>query len=1095
VNARATRGAPSSPLPVDPLWYKDAIVYEVHVRTFRDSSGDGVGDFRGLTEKLDHIAELGATAVWVQPFYPSPRRDGGYDIADYRGVDPEYGTLADFRRFVTEAHRRGLRVITELVCNHTSDQHPWFQRARRAKPGTVARRRYVWSDTPDRYLDARIIFTDTEPSNWTWDPEAGAWYWHRFFHHQPDLNFEEPSVHRAFLDIVDFWLGMGVDGLRLDAIPYLYEREGTNCENLPETHAFLKALRAHVDEKYPGRLLLAEANQWPEQAVAYFGEGRGDECHMCFHFPVMPRLYMALRREDRHAIVDILEQTPPIPETAQWGMFLRNHDELTLEMVTDEERDYMYRVYAEDPQMRLNLGIRRRLTPLMGRDRRRLELLHGLLFSMPGTPFLYYGDEIGMGDNVFLGDRDGVRTPMQWSADRNGGFSDAEPERLTLPLVTDPAYHYLSVNVASQRNDPYSWLSWMRRIIDLRKRHPVFGRGSLEMLAPENRHVLAYLRQDDAQTILVVANLSRFTQPVRVDLPDHAGWRPIELFGQNPFPAIGEDGSTPFTLGPHAFLWLALEQPESGVAVTQGARVPVMDLPERWPASREPGLASSLAHALTSHLAAQPWLRGSLRRRDPVAVRDVLPLDGKGRLALVLADVGMADGDDALVLLPLGIESAPASGSGAADRVVAISPDGSSALVEASEDADLGPAFLDVMCSRRGLAGWHGRIDPDDAESLRRVARLAQGATSTPARAGTRNISLTAGGAYVKLYRRVEPGDHVELEVGRQLRAQRTGRVLGLEVGLSWHHAGVSLLIGGLGPGVSVQDDGWSVALEAAAESLERVAAGLPAGMPERAVVGDWLEVARGFGERTADLHRSLAGTSDPAFRPERFGELYQRSLYQSIRERIHRAVEAADARAGQDPRRAEDAVRLRAMRADLDRALRELLVHPFTGRRIRCHGDLRLEHFLYAEGELAIVDFEGDPSRRMSERRIKRSPLRDVAALLASFTEAAGAALALARQRGVIRDGSGDAERWLHTWLAEVRAVVVEAHREGLAGHEPELLPTDPRDAATLLRAHRIDTICARIAEPLAGHPERLDLLVGELEALLADAPGGVSR
>src|SRR5262245_58434050 len=456
-----------SPLDDDPLWYRDAIIYELHVRAFHDSAGDGVGDFRGLAEKLDYRTDLGITALWLLPFYPSPLRDDGYDISDYTSVHPAYGTLADFKHLLREAHRRGLRVITELVLNHTSDQHPWFQEARRAPRGSPERDFYVWSDTADRYKEARVIFKDFESSNWSWDPVAGAYYWHRFYAHQPDLNWVNPAVRKAMRRVLDFWLEMGVDGLRLDAVPYLYEREGTSCENLPETHAALKALRRHVDERYGSRVLLSEANQWPEDAVAYFGEG--DESHMAFHFPLMPRMFMAVRMEDRYPIVDILAQTPLVPAGSQWALFLRNHDELTLEMVTDEERDYMYRVYAHDPQARINLGIRRRLASLLGNDRKRIELMTGLLFSLPGTPVLYYGDEIGMGDNIFLGDRDGVRTPMQWSGDRNAGFSRANPQRLYLPVVIDPAFSYESLNVESQQENLNSLLSWTKRLIALRK--------------------------------------------------------------------------------------------------------------------------------------------------------------------------------------------------------------------------------------------------------------------------------------------------------------------------------------------------------------------------------------------------------------------------------------------------------------------------------------------------------------------------------------------------------------------------------------------------------------------------------------------------
>ncbi|HZT78791.1 MAG TPA: maltose alpha-D-glucosyltransferase, partial [Gemmataceae bacterium] len=473
----------------DPLWYKDAIIYELHVRAFFDSTGDGVGDFRGLVQKLDYLQDLGVTAVWVLPFYPSPLRDDGYDIADYTGIHPMYGSLGDFQQFLREAHRRGLRVITELVINHTSDQHPWFQRARRAPRGSPERNFYVWSDTTEKYREARIIFKDFESSNWAWDPVAGQFYWHRFYSHQPDLNYDNPAVWKAVEEVFDFWMAMGIDGFRLDAIPYLYEREGTSCENLPETHAYLKALRRHVEEKFPGRMLLAEANQWPEDSVAYFGQG--DECNMAFHFPVMPRLFMAIRMEDRFPILDILQQTPPIPETCQWAMFLRNHDELTLEMVTDEDRDYMYGVYAQDPQARINLGIRRRLAPLLQNNRAKIELMNGLLFSLPGTPVIYYGDEIGMGDNIYLGDRNGVRTPMQWSAERNAGFSKANPQKLYLPVIIDPEYHYEAVNVEAQQANPNSLLWWMKRLIALRKRYRAFGRGSLEFLTPDNPKVLA----------------------------------------------------------------------------------------------------------------------------------------------------------------------------------------------------------------------------------------------------------------------------------------------------------------------------------------------------------------------------------------------------------------------------------------------------------------------------------------------------------------------------------------------------------------------------------------------------------------------------
>ena len=574
-----------------PDWYRDAVIYELHVRAFSDSNEDGIGDFRGLIDKLDYLHDLGVTAIWLLPFYPSPLRDDGYDIADYRTVNPSYGNMRDVALLIRRAHERGLKVITELVLNHTSDQHPWFQRARRAPVGSRWRNFYVWNDTPDLYRDARIIFSDFEASNWSWDPVAGQYYWHRFYSHQPDLNFDNAEVRRALVSQVDHWLRIGVDGLRLDAVPYLYERQGTSCENLPETHDFLRDLRRHVDERYPGRLLLAEANQWPEDAAEYFGDG--DECHMAFHFPLMPRLFMAIQMEDRFPIIDILQQTPEIPDGCQWALFLRNHDELTLEMVTDEERDYMYRMYAHEREARINLGIRRRLAPLLGNDRSKIELMNGLLLSLPGTPVIYYGDEIGMGDNIYLGDRDGVRTPMQWSGDRNAGFSRANPQRLYLPPIIDPEFHYETVNVETQANNSGSLLWWMRRMLALRKRYEVFGRGTLEFLHPENRRVLAYLRSDDGRCVLIVANLSRFPQYVELDLSQFRGSVPVELVGQTAFPPIGD---LPYllTLGPHAVYWLSLEgqREEAGALAFDGVGAVVRRRRRRWTRS-PPGAAAA----------------------------------------------------------------------------------------------------------------------------------------------------------------------------------------------------------------------------------------------------------------------------------------------------------------------------------------------------------------------------------------------------------------------------------------------------------------------------------------------------------------------
>ncbi len=699
-------------LPADPLWYKDAIIYETHVRAFCDSDADGIGDFPGLTQKLDYLQDLGITAIWLLPFYPSPLRDDGYDIADYTSVHPAYGTLSDFKTLLREAHRRGLRVITELVVNHTSDQHPWFQRARRSKPGSAARDFYVWSDTPQKYRDARIIFKDFEASNWTWDPVANAYFWHRFYSHQPDLNFESPQVRRHLFRALDFWLKLGVDGLRLDAIPYLHEREGTNCENLPETHAFLKSLRAHIDRHFSGRMLLAEANQWPEDAAAYFGDG--DECHMAFHFPLMPRMFMAVRMEDRYPIVDILSQTPAIPATAQWALFLRNHDELTLEMVTDEERDYMYRVYAEDRQMRINVGIRRRLVPLLGNDRRKIELMMALLMSLPGTPVLYYGDEIGMGDNIYLGDRNGVRTPMQWSGDRNAGFSRAPAQRLFLPIVTDPEYHYEAINVEVEQNNPSSPLWWTKRVIALRKSHQAFGRGTMAFLQADNRKILAYVRAHAEETILVVANLSRFSQYVELDLAAHAGLVPVELFGRNEFPPIGSS-LYPLTLGPHNVFWFALQNPRGLGAAVSGAPDKVeLTCAGSWDEILRPGGRAGLEEALPDYLRRRRWFGGKARKIKSARILESVPVDGEGLPHWTLVRVEYVDGDPETYLLPLSFASGP--------KADAIAREAPQAVVAARARRERGHSVRRRVRSRlRRGAAFGNRTPPALERRTRRI--------------------------------------------------------------------------------------------------------------------------------------------------------------------------------------------------------------------------------------------------------------------------------------------------------------------------------------------------------------------------------------
>jgi len=928
-------------------WYKDAIIYELHVRAFDDSNGDGIGDFPGLIDKLDYIESLGVTALWLLPFYPSPLKDDGYDIADYYDVNPSYGRPADVRRLVKEAHRRGIRVITEMVCNHTSDQHPWFQRARRSRPGTSTRDFYVWNDNDQRYSEARIIFKDFETSNWTWDPVAQAYYWHRFYSHQPDLNFDNPRVRDAIIKVVDHWLGMGIDGLRLDAIPYLYERDGTNCENLPESHAFLKQLRAHVDSHYANRMLLAEANQWPEDAVTYFGEGVGDECQMAFHFPVMPRLFMALRMEDRFPIIDILDQTPPIPPTAQWAMFLRNHDELTLEMVTDEERDYMYRAYTRDPEARINLGIRRRLAPLLNNNRRRIELMNGLLFSLPGTPVIYYGDEIGMGDNIYLGDRDGVRTPMQWSGDRNAGFSNANRQRLYLPVITDPEYHYEAINVEAQEANQQSLLHWMKRLIALRKRHPAFGRGSVHFLHPNNRKVLAFVRKHGNEQILVVANLSRFAQFAEIDMRAYEGLIPVELFGRTEFPRIGE---LPYlvTLGPHAFYWFSLEP--ARVEVTVDGHAPELSLTD-----------AELEQVLPKYLVGQRWYGAKSRRIKEVHVIDSVTV---AEAQLKLVEATFDQGDPHTYVLPL-------------------SQNGDGRVVEAIAQTAFNDELLDAITHRRRFRGTRGDIQSLQTSELARLRTEGEELVARPADTEQSNNSVIFGERLImKLYRHLEEGVNPDLEMSRFLTEGGFPNVPAVAGALLYRrdpeHAATLAMLQAYVPN---RGDGWI-------HAQEELAAG------DRTTIECYLPYAKLLGQRTAEMHMVLASsTSNPDFMPEPTSMLDARSIYQSIRSMLGPAMESIRHRLPTlgGPSR-DDAAALLEAEERLHEHLRALLNRPISAKRIRCHGDYHLGQVLFTGGDFYVIDFEGEPGRPLRERRLKRWALKDVAGMLRSF-EYAGAA------------------------------------------------------------------------------------------------------
>jgi maltose alpha-D-glucosyltransferase/alpha-amylase len=1005
----------------DPLWYKDAVIYQAHVKSFFDSTNDGIGDFQGLRQKLDYLQNLGITCLWLLPFFPSPLRDDGYDISDYRNVHPLYGSLDDFKALVQGAHERHIRILIELVVNHTSDQHPWFQRARHAPPGSPEREFYVWSDTDRKFPETRIIFCDTEKSNWTYDPVAGQYYWHRFFAHQPDLNHNNPAVVDAVIDLMKFWLDLGVDAMRLDAVPYLCVREGTNNENLPETHAVLKRMRRELDTAFPNRMLLAEANQWPSDVRPYFGDG--DECHMAFHFPLMPRMFMALRQEDRHAITEILTQTPDIPDTCQWALFLRNHDELTLEMVTDEERDYMYQSYATDPQMRLNVGIRRRLAPLVDNSRRRMELLNTLLFSLPGTPIVYYGDEIGMGDNIYLGDRNGVRTPMQWSSDRNGGFSRADPARLFAPPIMDPVYGYEAINVEAQERTPFSLLNWMKRLIAMRKQHRVFGRGSLEFLPCSNRRILVYLRRDENETILVVANLSRHVQPAELDLREFAGLIPVEMWGLTEFPRIGE---LPYflTLGPYAAYWFSLQAaslqilPKAPAAVHDAneelaAALPALLVGVDWQGLLDSGTRQVLERqALRPFLMRQRWFGSKSRDIRSVRFSDWTTLrPGATPAFLAVASVEFADGRAEHYLLPLALVSGEAAARALAQSpatvLARITGARKGAIIDGLQEDDTCERLLALVADaqERPTVGGVLRGDPSPGLALpddRRWNRVGIDQSNS--------VVFINEQIVFKMFRRVESGPNPEFEIGRFLAEHGFTRVPALLGALQYERPGIehgTLIV--LQAMVGNQGTAWEYSIDDLRRYFERVAARV--GRSEEPLPTDlsgdqpppffatieqsYLASAATLGRRTAELHLTLAASDDPAFAPE--------PLHAGILAELADAMQArASATLDQLRDRLDAVPELLRGPAEAVLAQRDVVMARFDrvrrlqdpGWRTRVHGDYHLGQVLRTEEDFVILDFEGEPARTLAERRARQSPLKDVAGMIRSFSYAAYAAL-----------------------------------------------------------------------------------------------------
>ena len=1096
-----------------PLWYKDAIIYELHVRSFFDSDDDGIGDFQGLINKLDYLEDLGVNTIWLLPFYPSPLRDDGYDISDYFNVQPAYGTMSHFKTFVDESHRHGMRVITELVINHTSDQHPWFQRARKAPKGSHYRDFYVWSDSAEKYKDTRIIFTDSETSNWAWDPVAKQYFWHRFYHHQPDLNFDNPATKKAILRVMDFWLKMGVDGLRVDAVPYLYEREGTNCENLPETHVFLKELRSHIDKKFKNRMLLAEANQWPEDAVAYFG--KGDEFHMAFNFPIMPRLFMALRMEDRFPIIDILRQTPPIPDVCQWALFLRNHDELTLEMVTDEERDYMYRVYAADPTARLNLGIRRRLAPLLGNDRRKIEVMNSLLFSMPGTPVIYYGDEIGMGDNFYLGDRNGVRTPMQWSPERNAGFSHANPQRLYLPPIIDPEYHYEAVNVDNQLNNPDSLLWWMKRLIALQKRYKAFGRGSIEFLQPENHKVLTYLRQYKDETILAVANLSHLAQQTQLDLSKFMGYRPVDLFGRVEFAPI-TDNKYFFTLSPYAFYWFSLEpQPvESSRLRTSPAKaareVPIMHETEES-LFRKKENWFVLEAILLDYIQGQRWYRGKAREARAAEIQDIVPMYFNNATAyLTLLQVEYSEGESDTYVIPLmttparrETEITEKHHQAIIARLKQRGKNDKTLLYDAMVDRDFDNFLLHSIKRRRIFKGMIGEITTSPTMVLNQVtAPVLKSLEPSPMRAEQSNTSIVYGDRFIlKLFRKPEEGINPEVEIGRFLTENTSFMNIAQVAGFLEYHRGrrkpVSLAV--LQSFVPNEGDAWQYTLDALQRYFELVLAhptvqappvpqkhllSLQKELPSlaRDTIGTYITSAQLLGQRTAELHIALSlyvGNAD--FTPQPYTVTYQTSLYQSFRGSAIRTLELLRGRLDSLPEELRKDARavLDGEKTIIDR-YNLVRRGKISASRIRCHGDYHLGQVLYTGKDFVITDFEGEPARSLSERRLKRSPLRDVAGMIRSFHYAAHTALTKQENNLPVL------KNWAQFWYIWVSVVFLNTYLDIIK--PTGLIPEDSEQLKILLDAFLLDKALYEVGYELNNRPDRVNIpLQGILQMLEA--------
>jgi maltose alpha-D-glucosyltransferase / alpha-amylase len=1104
------------------LWFKDAVIYEVSIKAFADSNQDGIGDFPGLIEKLDYLQDLGITAIWVLPFFPSPQKDDGYDISDYYSVNPTYGTLEDFRTFLKAAHQRGIRVIIELVLNHTSDQHPWFQRARQAPAGSPERNFYVWSDSLEKYQETRVIFQDFEPSNWAWDSVAKAYYWHRFYAHQPDLNYESPEVQQAVFDVVDFWLQMGVDGLRLDAVPYLYEQEGTHCENLPQTHEFLKQLRRHVDSNYPNRMLLAEANQPPEDAAAYYGEG--DECHMTFHFPLMPRLFMALQLEDSFPIMDILEQTPEIPDNCQWALFLRNHDELTLEMVSDQDREYMYRVYAQDSEARLNLGIRRRLAPLMSNNLDQIKLMNCLLLTMPGTPVLYYGDEIGMGDNIDVCDRNGVRTPMQWSAEQNAGFSGADPQQLHLPVIVDPTYHFKAINVETQQRNANSLWWWTKRAIGVRKRFQAFGRGNFECLNSTNRKIIAFTRSYCGEHILVVANLSRFAQTVELDLSDFVGTVPVEIFAGTQFPAIGEDHYF-LSLGGNGFYWFALQaQPTVTSLADPEAKHPALVVEGSWQnIFFESEAKAALEAILADYLYQCRWFGGKARTLQSAQIAEVIPLSQASPPSettvpyIVLLRVAYTEGRSELYMLPLAYAEEAVGNHQVGDHykygvanVKVRGRDVGGILYDALANKDFLQLSLAAVAHQQQYAGMAGTLVTTTTDLFQQLPLNLQQLKPSPVREEQSNSSVVyANQVILKFFRKVEDGINPDVEIGRYLTANQQLKQFAPVLGAWEYHrqSGEVATLAVMQQYIANSIDAWSFTLDCLRNYFERVMV-LPKAdlrqiqLPSRSLVEllnkdappfgyniivSYLDTVELLGKRTAEMHLALAAAADhPDFAPEPFSLGHQGLVYRDMRTLMDGILLLLEKRLGTlSPDTQALAQKVLSRQGEIRDRIKALLTQEIDATRIRCHGDYRLSQVLLTGKDFIIIDFEGEPGRPLHERRIKRSPLRDLAGMLQSFNYALTLAFRNEVENGLIRADNLDVmEKWAQFWYSWVSATFMNTYLATAEG--ASFIPQSQQALTILLDAYLFEISIYELGYELNNRPTWVEIPLQRILQLL---------